>query len=112
MKFVSLLLVVFPTFAFALEGDPSLPFDPAYAANQATVTSRSLQEELDQFRSITQWQTAKNQYESTQLKFEKAKRDFERAQSLRKAGTITEVALGRAYLNFRILQGEMIRLPS
>jgi hypothetical protein len=112
MKLFIALFLAIPNFAFSAEPVPTLPIEPVYAADQSIITSLSMQEELNQFRSIGQWQTAVNHLEATQHKYEKAKRDFERAKLLREAGTITEVAFSQVFYEFRVQQGEMIRLPS
>lgn len=112
MKFLIALFLSLPAFASAADDSSSLPFAVAHASEQATVTSRSLQEELDQFRAISQWQTATMQLASTRVKYEESKRDFDRAKALREAGTLTETAFAVVYYNHRVLEADLIRLPN
>ncbi len=112
MKSIFILGLLITSSAFSAETKRTLPIEPVYASDQMTITSPSLQEELEQFRAISQWQLAKTQIDANRLRYDKSTLDLDRAKARLKAGTITEVAFGAVYFEHRVLEGEMIRLPN
>ncbi len=112
MKSLFFLAFLITSSAFSAETKRLMPIEPVYSGDQMTITSTSLQEELEQFRAISQWQLAKTQIEANRLRYNKSTLDLERARAMRKAGTMTEVAFGTVFFEHRVLEGEMIRLPN
>lgn len=111
LLFTLILLASISTFATA-EETAQLPFQPIRAADQPRRTSLALHEELEQLRAISQWQAARAKLEETQIKFQQAKAEYQRAQQRLKAGTLTSPVYGQILYTYRALEGELIRLPN
>ncbi len=107
MKRLFALFACAPVVAMAM---PDMPIEPAHAADQAVVTSKSLREELDQYRAMSDWQKAQDEYEIGKKKLAQSKTDLEHAQTLRRNGAITEAALAETFINTEVLEGEVTRL--
>jgi multidrug resistance efflux pump len=106
----AVLILVVSAIANANDGE-ALPFTPRFAADQAQINSRSILEEIEQFRAIAKWENGRGELKTAKLKYEQAKREFERAKSLRDGGHLAETKFGLMFFEFRKIEDEIIRLP-
>jgi hypothetical protein len=111
MKALLLAVLLTPFFTYADPDSVELPFEPAITSNQSEITPSGIREEVLQFRFIEQWKKANAHYAIVQLNFAQAEREYNRAKELHDKGIITEVKYAAAYLAYRTLQDELIRLP-
>ena len=75
----------------ALSQTDSGPFVPEHAWQQKQLTSRSLQEEFDQFRALSQGLTVKTQLEVAQRKFAQAKLELDKGDTQKAAEDLRRV---------------------
>ncbi|NJM09536.1 MAG: hypothetical protein HC883_01150 [Bdellovibrionaceae bacterium] len=111
MKF-GLFSVILTLLATVANAESELPFTPVNAADQKVITSKSIEEELEQFRYIAEWATAQAVYETNRLKFDQATKELDRAKTLLEAGTITSLKFSGILYQHKLLEGEMIRLSN
>ena len=72
------------------------PFDPAFAADQEVITTKSIQHESQQFHRLGEWLIARDQAETKRLEKQQAQDVLDRTRNLHQKGLATDVELARA----------------
>lgn len=72
------------------------PFDPAFAADQEIITSKSIQFESQQFQRMGEWLIARDQVETKRLEKLQAQDVLDRTRNLHQKGLATDIELAQA----------------
>lgn len=75
-------------------------FEPVFAADQAVLTSRSQEFEVNQFRELARWRSVDDMVSSMEEHVRVASEEFERAKKLAESGAISKAELDSKKFEF------------